>query len=262
MINSIDFDSFGDSMADLAKALKNALEKITEHDNYYSFNKRIGEILSASFEKLPSSVVQFSKSGWFLTKEMTFADIHEMAELVERDEVATVDSFMTIHIQANRNRIFETLLKRFPDRNKILQSGIHAHESLDYYASIPIFLSQSDGLCYQITGYKLYTTEKKRPKVAKYHDNLDEGTFDHVLLKALTVSSSLNANEANMKEYEGALNRHEVLHGLSVDYGTEVNSCKSISLLNFIGEILWKCEFEKNKKGDKANHDIDQKNAT
>jgi hypothetical protein len=262
MIDSIDFEALGDSMADLAKSLKNALDRISEKDTYFSFNKRISEIISASFEKLPTSVVEFSKSGWFLTKDMTFAEIHEMAELVENNEVAKVDLFMTRHIQENRNRIFKTLLERFPSRNNILKSGISAHEKQDYFASIPLFLSQSDGLCYQITGYKLFTTEKKRPKVAKYHDTLKEGTFDHVLLNALTVSSSLNAHETDMIEFKGSLNRHEVLHGISLDYGSEVNSCKSISLLNFIGEILWKCEFEQNKKRTTEDHDINKKYAT
>lgn len=251
MKNPFDFDSFENYTSDLAKTLKNVFENISaQNDHYYSFNKHISEIISTSVEKLPDSVRHFSKSGWFLTKEMTFSEIHDMANLVQENKIVEVDLFMTIHIQENKKRIFKTLLERFPERNKILNSGIKAHERTDYYSSIPIFLSQADGLCYEITGYKLYTTENKRPKVARYHDNIKEGTFDHILLQPLTVSSSLNANEERMKEYKGSLNRHEVLHGLSLNYGTELNSCKSISLLNFIGEILWKCEYEKNKKGD------------
>ena len=34
------------------------------------------------------------------------------------------------------------------------------------------------------------------------------------------------------------LNRHEVLHGESVDYGTEINSLKAISLLYYIASVL------------------------
>ena len=34
------------------------------------------------------------------------------------------------------------------------------------------------------------------------------------------------------------LNRHQVLHGESVDYGTEENSLKAISLLNYLHWIL------------------------
>ena len=34
-------------------------------------------------------------------------------------------------------------------------------------------------------------------------------------------------------DYFPGLNRHEVLHGISVDYGTETNSLKAISFLNW-----------------------------
>lgn len=248
MNNLIDFDSFENYISDFSKNLKESLAKLSGTLDYYkSFNKNIGEIISASFEKLPNSVKMFSKTGWYLTKEMTFAEIHEMANLVQENEISEVDAYMTQHIQDNKDRIFKRLLERFPERSKILLSGIQAHERKDYFASIPIFLTQSDGLCYQITGYKLYTTENKRPKIAKYHEQLKEGTFDHILLQPLTISSSLIAH-IGMHEYKGSLNRHEVLHGLSLDYGTDINSCKSISILNFVGEILWKCNFEKTKK--------------
>ena len=239
-----DFELFGDSLKDLAKSLQDALSKISGNFDYYkSFNKRLGEIFAESLQRLPNSVKQFAVTGWYPTKEMTFAEIHHMAELVDQKRIKEVDEYMTDHIQEIKDKIFQGLLDRFPERKNILLSGIKAHERSDYYASIPIFLSQSDGLCYQITGYKLYTTEKKKPKVAKYHQKLKDGTLDHILLQPLTISSTLiSQNEPGGSQY--ALNRHLVLHGLSLDYGTKINSCKAISILNFVGEIL----FESNKK--------------
>ena len=38
------------------------------------------------------------------------------------------------------------------------------------------------------------------------------------------------------------LNRHQVLHGESVDYGTEQNSLKAISLLSYLRWILSKTD--------------------
>ncbi len=234
-----DFVLFGDSINDIAKSLQDSLSKISGSFDYYrSFNKQIGEIITESLGRLPNSVKQFAVTGWYPTKEMTFSEIHHMAELVDQKRIEEVDDYMTDHIQEIKDRIFKGLLDRFPERKNILLSGINAHERADYYASIPIFLSQSDGLCYQITGYKLYTTEKKKPKVAKYHQKLKDGTLDHILLQPLTITSTLiSQNETGYPKY--SLNRHLVLHGLSLDYGTFSNSCKAISALNFVGEILW-----------------------
>lgn len=44
------------------------------------------------------------------------------------------------------------------------------------------------------------------------------------------------------------LNRHQVLHRESVDYGTEINSLKAISLLNYVFQVL-----RKDEEGDSEN---------
>jgi len=40
------------------------------------------------------------------------------------------------------------------------------------------------------------------------------------------------------KTHWPALYRHAVLHGESVDYGTEINSLKAISLLQYVSGVL------------------------
>ena len=152
---------------------------------------------------------------------------------------------MVNHINENLEYISRNIFDRFPERRKILQSGFDAHKQHDYYASIPIFLSQADGLCNQITGYKFYSKEKKIPKIARSVNGLKKGTFSYITLQPLTICNSITANEDESNLYEGLLNRHKVLHGISLDYGTEVNSCKSISIINFVGDIIWESDIKK-----------------
>ena len=47
-----------------------------------------------------------------------------------------------------------------------------------------------------------------------------------------------NAATARTGRLVAELNRHQVLHGEVVDYGTEENSLKAISLLNYCATVL------------------------
>ncbi len=197
-------------------------------------------LIEASLKKLPNSLAQLSTIGWYMTGYMTPAEINYLSDEIELKNYDLVDNFMVEHIQKNKELIFRNLLSRLPERINVIQSGINAHLKRDYYASIPIFLSQADGICIQLTGFKLYAKEARKPKVSHYVKKLKEGSFSSIMLQPLTINNALNSSEKDSKLYNGLLNRNEVLHGISINYGTEINGCKSLSILNFVGESLWK----------------------
>ena len=58
------------------------------------------------------------------------------------------------------------------------------------------------------------------------------------LLEPLRVAGALNAFEDERHQYPDVLNRHEVLHGKSVDYATPISSFRALSLLAYVGSAL------------------------
>ena len=58
------------------------------------------------------------------------------------------------------------------------------------------------------------------------------------LLSPLTETLPINASEYERQEDFEGLNRHIIMHGESLDYGTEVNGLKAISLINYISQVL------------------------
>jgi len=58
----------------------------------------------------------------------------------------------------------------------------------------------------------------------------------------------ISASEHERGDAFVGLNRHQVLHGESTQYGTEMNSLKAISLLNYVAHIL-------TDRGDKTTKD-------
>ena len=61
-----------------------------------------------------------------------------------------------------------------------------------------------------------------------------------ILLRSLTIKGSLMSGSESDPLESKWLNRHEVLHGRSIDYGTELNSFKAISIINFVGDVIFK----------------------
>ena len=55
---------------------------------------------------------------------------------------------------------------------------------------------------------------------------------------ATTCEGTCRIQAGERESLMNVLNRHEVLHGESVDYGTEINSLKAMSLLYYIASVL------------------------
>ncbi len=69
------------------------------------------------------------------------------------------------------------------------------------------------------------------------------GAHSAALLSPLAQPLPINATEHLRKGDE--FNRHTVLHGESLDYGTRINGFKEISLINYVVRIFFNVEEDK-----------------
>jgi len=119
-----------------------------------------------------------------------------------------------------------------------------------YLLSIPVFIAQADGLLTEITevksgmmrdrsGKELQASKALREKLA----GSEALGFLHPILN-LHESDFMKSAEARQIAAQAAgesftaLNRHQVMHGESSDYGTEINSLKAFSFLVCVGSHL------------------------
>ncbi|MEA3496892.1 MAG: hypothetical protein U9R42_12780 [Bacteroidota bacterium] len=215
------------------------LAKILEDINFEVPN--IGELIRISFEQLPESLKELNKHGWFMTLEMSPVEIHTVSSYSVNGNLDKVDDFFVNHISELNSSIEKELYKNFPLRMKILKEGFQAHRKGNFHSSILIFLSQSDGICRDITGFKLYNQKKGKPIIKKYLEELDHDSFAYKILQQIAEPGLINSSERDLSNYNGSLNRHEIMHGISTNFGNVTNSLKAISLLNYVGRILWTC---------------------
>jgi hypothetical protein len=68
---------------------------------------------------------------------------------------------------------------------------------------------------------------------------LAQDSLEAALLHPFELALPISASAAERRDLQiGLLNRHSILHGEATDYGTEMNSLKSISLLYYVASTL------------------------
>ena len=156
----------------------------------------------------------------------------------------------------------EYFYNSYPHRREIYQEAFTLYEETRYLASIPLFLSQIDGIIseYGLSGMflgdnKLNNSSKPEKlkffeylnfhihsysgnSLIKYHENIIELRSD--------LSISNGTSKISNSNVIGQLNRHGILHGNRnfLDYGTQLNTLKIISLTLFIMNTIEKLKLE------------------
>lgn len=181
------------------------------------------------------SLTKLAHRGWFLGPNWPVSAISVLGRQVE---VAPHDVDEDVGQYIGRNLDIEArLVESYPHRSKLLQEGFWAHRKQKYALSIPLFLAQADGLFYDRFQENLFR-KRGREDAAKGFTSEVKGLFFRAVLYPLSESTPLWEDSRSLEENFGGLNRHQVLHGMKVDYDTEISSLKAISLLDYLNWVL------------------------
>lgn len=206
----------------------------------------------SSHEKLNDELI---KQGWYpntiVFRHKKF--IHE-----------SIDNFMIRCLMGDYYEQIKTeyFYDPYPHRRKIYEEAFKLYEEERYLAAIPLFLSQIDGIISESGLSGMFIGNKKLKNDSKpegliffeylnfhnqsysgkslinYHQNIIDRRCKFSISKGTTQIS--NPNEI------GQLNRHGILHGNIdyLDYGSQINTLKVISLTLFIMNAIQKLKIE------------------
>ena len=182
---------------------------------------------------------------------MAVSDIPRLGKAVEchPDEV---DAYFGQHIRANLDEIEEELVRYCPHRSEFFEKGFRAHREGDYKTSIQHFLIQADGLFNDRygragAGNESLSSKYSREKQIKTFidsESLAGRSFMQAHLHPFMESIPLWNHTRYLDDTFEGLNRHQVIHGTSVRYGTELNSLKAVSLLSCLSWVLYSREVQ------------------
>lgn len=189
-----------------------------------------------------------------------------------KNDEESLDEYMKRCLDPRLDDFLIELIESYPKREEILKEAFDLFEKGRYIASIPLFITQIDGIC-EDNGFAPYFTDNsvdkkkyKNPddkirinalKLPKYLEAIVAGKnetvdaslitfYEDVIKNAANSYIIWNTKKASKLKVENPLNRHGIMHGHIdfLEYGTAINSYKIISLLYFVHEITQLIEKE------------------
>ncbi len=197
--------------------------------------------------KTREAVIELGNHGWFLDLEMIPSEVFELKDVFIAGDDKEAESTLVEHFKGRLSEIEKSIINKFPHRKKILMAAFRAHKRMEYELSIPVLLTQADGICFDVIKTDLFGKHNNKPKTANHVKQYVSSALDEALLQSLMQKLPISASKKERDDDFNELNRHAVLHGESFDYGTEVNSFKAISLINYVSWVL-ELEDEKPKQ--------------
>lgn len=176
--------------------------------------------------------------GWYIPSLEHYVSYpFDLAEQLINNNEKYVDQEMVRMIRKNFKTFSKNIMNNNPKRKHILDEAFEAHKSQKYALSVPVFLTQADGICNEITKYGLFFKDKRTPKTKSYVDNLNKNSFYLSYLEPLRLVLPVIFSDKFIDE-NVKFNRHKILHGEDCNYDNEVTSSKAFSLLSYINTFL------------------------
>lgn len=237
-----------------AEAMKMSLPDLSPFSQQIEeFQVNLQNLISSTFEKLQESfrelpaptqetLLLLGNNGWYLDLEMPISGLWELRTALLAGDIEEAEIALAEYFGDRLDEIEISITSRFPHRAHIIGAAFSAHRSREYILSVPVLLAQTDGICKDAAGEYLFLRNRgsssPRPSIASYVEQVAADTYRAAILSPLTQILPISYSERERSEDFNALNRHMILHGESLDYGTEINSFKAVSLVNYVAHVL------------------------
>lgn len=244
------------NLLQIAAAWRQAANEIA--DGIQAFSTRFSEVVSSlhaigpelvsalhqAFQNLPErtkqSLLALGESGWYLDPKMPAFSIYSLEESLRSDSTESVNDVLVRYFRHRLPDIRSSLTGTFPHRTKVLDAAFEAHLRGEYDLAIPVFLAQADGIARELRAVEIFSGRASGDSVTaeSYVSSFAADAIWAAYLAPLGTRLPLSVSKKQRPLGFSGLNRHAVLHGESWDYGTEVNSLKAVSFLNYVAYIL------------------------
>ncbi|MEP2023203.1 MAG: hypothetical protein ABJH98_09250 [Reichenbachiella sp.] len=237
-------------LKEITEQYKPVFEKFRNHNRELFARFKLSNTLFDPSNLLTDTTKQLAEYGWFIPMTFSVRQVSNLSNELNANNIKEVDKLMIGYYDKYLNDVKELIIERFPLRKEVLESAFIAHKKKEYNLSIPVFLAQSDGICKELTKvgfFESFKTGDKEHKPRTYRwiaESELDSTYD-VMLEPLKHKGGFSKHFSVANPM--GVSRHEILHGESTDYGTQLISCKSLSLLNFVGEWVYKAIESTNK---------------
>jgi hypothetical protein len=202
------------------------------------FGTAFGEAYLEAYEHL-------AKKSWFLDAGIPMSAPVQIVEWLDQGKEDVIDNALADYYRGRIPEIEQSLALAYPTRKDVLASAFRAHCNKDYNLAIPVFLAQADGLSYEIYQSHFFRSAQSIPAAIAFIKQQNVEVYVAAYAYPLTHQGVIRQSTAQLPAISNSLNRHAIVHGISSDYGNEMNSLKCISLLSYLHGITEMINSEK-----------------
>ena len=220
----------------------NHLRGIDENEGGFGARFLIG--LVHFFDLLQSGSTTFllmlARQGWYPGGNMPLGILSKGATLLSNAEEEG-NKLLAEYFRSKLDSLENELSSRHPSHADAIRQTGQAHKVASYYVSVPNFLILAEAIAKDRRLPSPYSKLGSQKEKAMKDALLSRDEFRTVvgLLAPLLVSVPLDWNRDQRKLYGNpVLNRHLILHGECRDYGTELNSLRTLSHLAYVSDVL------------------------
>ncbi len=190
----------------------------------------------------------YAEEGWFVET----ADVH-IADLFSLINGEYDCSAMSEYYRSQLDRIEQDLLARHPKRHRTIAQVFSAHRNEWYDLTCTTIFSLVDGICWdeEVLNVKFFDKNSENNYTLRLVEKMNEVEAGEIFIHPLISNKPIFSHEDDLDSFPCKLNRHAIIHGKDADYGTEINSLKSISLLAYISDLVTYSKDITNRKNGK-----------
>ena len=196
-------------------------------------------LLDGLDDRARAGLASLAEHGWYFDEQMSIAALFQSAGAFD-DEPEAMEAALCGYFTQRLYAIERELSVAYPHRRELLRDAFGAHLRGLYNLSIPVFIAQADGIWRDQLKRNLFSNGGPAHAVIDYQQSVHVDGIGDVFLSPLSMSAPLWRSEKDRDASFSELNRHQVLHGEVIQYGTETNSLKAVSFLNYVHLVLSK----------------------
>ena len=183
-------------------------------------------------------LLMLARHGWYPGGNMPLGILSEGATLLPNAEEEG-NELLAEYFRSKLDSLENELSSRHPGHADAIRQTWRAHKVGSYYASVPSFLILAEAIAKDRGLPSPYSKPGRQKAMKDALLSRDEFRAVVGVLAPLLVSVPLDWNRDQRKLYGNpVLNRHLILHGECSEYGTEMNSLRTLSHLAYVSDIL------------------------
>jgi hypothetical protein len=207
--------------------------------NYCMVDKRFE---SRNKSKIERFLKKLSEFGWFIENFDTISnkEISKIFDLLYSNQIENINMYLINYLKENFEPIKQRIICKNPKRIEILNEAFKNIQDKRFFSAIVLLITQIDGICEDHYGEKFFLNDSKNNYSPKVFKKLQFEMLEqhHFLTNCIEGKSPINIHQAELGKFTIKLNRHEIIHGVDVNYGNELNAFKIFSMIAYLNKTL------------------------